>query len=336
MRTHRTVVDLLIRSAAAILLGVGLALILNPKCVAGEVQLEEISTRTDVYRNVTVTGHSKTDIFIVHDNGMANVKIADLDADTLWRVGLGPEPNSTEALAAQPSQNQRMPAALARMFESAPAAAGSELALSSEEGLDAEALQALQAGSMEGTPPDLSQALAFFTESVRSALPALIGAAAVAFLFYLFMCFCLRLIVKKTGTSPGALIWLPVLQLIPMLRAARMPLFWFSLWISPFFVGAAIITVALTAGEQAGPLMGLLSMVSMGASLLQLVAFIMWSVKIVQARGKHFIWAIFLILPLTNIIAFFYLAFSSDENAIEPESDFDSDRIVVHSAFSEA
>jgi len=42
-----------------------------------------------------------------------------------------------------------------------------------------------------------------------------------------------------------------------------------------------------------------------------LVAQIVWSVKIVQARGKGILCMISLLLPVTNLFAFMYLAFSS-------------------------
>ena len=101
MKTHHTFVDLLIRSVMAVLLGIGLSILLNTKSVAGDVYVDEIKTRTDLYQNVTVTGHNDTDVFITHSLGMANVKIKDLDPETLWRVGLGPEPESAEAIAAE-------------------------------------------------------------------------------------------------------------------------------------------------------------------------------------------------------------------------------------------
>ena len=123
MKAKRPFVDLLIRSAMAVLLGIGLALLLNSKSVAADLHFETIKTKTDLYQNVTVTGHNQTDIFIVHSGGMANVKIKDLDPETLWRLGLGEkplEPGSPEAVAAAEAaaKNSRVPAALAKVFES--------------------------------------------------------------------------------------------------------------------------------------------------------------------------------------------------------------------------
>ena len=52
----------------------------------------------------------------------------------------------------------------------------------------------------------------------------------IAFLFmlvfslgiYLFYSYCLKRIVEKAGHQPGGIIWIPVLQLIPLFRVARM------------------------------------------------------------------------------------------------------------------
>jgi hypothetical protein len=46
--------------------------------------------------------------------------------------------------------------------------------------------------------------------------------------------------------------------------------------------------------------------------VLNLVAQVVWSFKIVKARGKGAVVAILLVLPLTNLLAFMYLAFSED------------------------
>ena len=52
----------------------------------------------------------------------------------------------------------------------------------------------------------------------------------IAFLFllvfgaaiYLFYSYCLKRIVEKCGEQPGAIIWIPVFQLIPLFRVANM------------------------------------------------------------------------------------------------------------------
>jgi len=92
------------------------------------------------------------------------------------------------------------------------------------------------------------------------------------------------LICQKTGTSPGLLVWLPVLQLIPLLRAAGMSGSWFLAYLVPG---------------------------------LNIVAQVVWSVKIAKTRGKTGWVALLLLLPLVNLLAFLYLAFSEEAPAKE-------------------
>jgi hypothetical protein len=95
---------------------------------------------------------------------------------------------------------------------------------------------------------------------------------------YLFFCHCLKLIVEKAGDEPDFMVWVPILQLLPMLRAAGMSGWW------------------------------LLGCLVPGVSLL---AHLVWSVKIVRVREKSIWLAVLLVLPVTNVFAFIYLAFSS-------------------------
>jgi uncharacterized membrane protein YhaH (DUF805 family) len=81
----------------------------------------------------------------------------------------------------------------------------------------------------------------------------------------------------KVGQAPGFLVWLPILQMIPALRAAGMS----GWWLLAYFVPLVNVVVA-----------------------------IVWSFKIARARGKSPWVAVGLLLPVTNIISFLYLAFS--------------------------
>jgi hypothetical protein len=105
---------------------------------------------------------------------------------------------------------------------------------------------------------------------------------------WLLFCTCCSLICKKTGHPGGLVVWLPVFQMIPLFRAAGMSRWWF---------------------------------LAMFVPLLNLVGQVLWCVKITQARGKGFLTAVMLILPVTNILAFLYLALSNghakEENAFE-------------------
>jgi apolipoprotein N-acyltransferase len=218
-----------------------------------------------------------------------------------------------------------MPAALAKMLESASAPV-----MESD-------MQQQVLGMAGAEPTALPMEFKPGPEQLRQIMPFMIGMMIVGLLIYLFFCFCLRLIVRKTGTEAGFLIWLPILQLIPMLRAARMSTVWFFMWISPFLVALALPLLVMGSGaSEPQTAMGIASILGMATSVLQLVAAVVWCVKIVQARDKHILWAILLILPLTNLIAFLYLAFSSGAEETAMEHEDDSGKIVIQSAFSEA
>jgi len=216
MHMQNRVINLLIRSVAAVLLGIGLALLLNTKSVAGDIKLDSIETKTDLYQNVTVTGHNETDIFIIHSQGMANVKIKDLDPETLWRVGLGEkpiEPGSEEAIAAaqEEANAQLVPAALNKVFES-----------TSIPGVDKEMQEKMKA---------LATSPAISLEQINPQILAIV--AGVALILHLFFSYCLKLIVQKTGNEPGLMVWLPFFQVFPALRAAGMSAWWVLLLLLP-------------------------------------------------------------------------------------------------------
>lgn len=94
---------------------------------------------------------------------------------------------------------------------------------------------------------------------------------------YVFICYCLRLICVKAGHEPGVLIWIPILQIIPLLTAAQMPLWYIILMLIP---------------------------------LVGFVVLIMLWVKLCQARGKSGWLVVLLFIPIANLIFIPYLAFS--------------------------
>ena len=108
--------------------------------------------------------------------------------------------------------------------------------------------------------------------------PALLYAmGGVLLLLHLFQCYCLMLICRKAGHPPGLLVWIPVLQIFPMLRAAGMSGWWVLAFCVP---------------------------------VLNVVAWVLWCLNIAKARGKSVWVGVLLFLPITNLFAFLYLAFS--------------------------
>ena len=102
---------------------------------------------------------------------------------------------------------------------------------------------------------------------------------AILFLVYLAFCYCCSQICAKAGSPGGLLVWIPLFQFVPLFRAAGMSGWWFF---GLFIPGVNII------GQ------------------------ILWCFNIVKARGKSIWVSVMLLLPITNLIAFLYLAFSNE------------------------
>jgi hypothetical protein len=276
---------------------------------SGGEKFEVVRVGGLVYSNVTVLSVTKTDLFLQHAGGIANFKLRDLDPEVLQELGCEvpsaaepqgkapsrqsgaktstrPAKNAAEPAgvdgksATKPSRKPPQPKPTAPPSEEAPpgvkalAEGDSEAPAGIEATLKDPRIQALQeqwkAKMQSGVPP-LPQ---FPTAVIAGVLGALLAC-------HLFFCYCCKLIVRKTANEAGFLIWLPVLQLFPLLRAAGMSGWWFILWMLPG---------------------------------LNLLASIVWCFKIVSARGKGVVWAILLLLPFTNLIAFLYLAFSDGDD----------------------
>jgi hypothetical protein len=215
----------------------------NVQTSSAETSYPVLKTRTGTYTNATVTTTSKKYIFILHSTGMANIKIQDLLPETLRDLGyVVPEDKpakSNVVLAKQliPNISEKI-----KPFE---ASWQNNIQLGREK---------------------------------LNVTPAMMWGAAGALLFlYLFNCYCCHAICMKAKAPRSILVWLPGLQMIPLLRAAGMSAWWFLAFFVP---------------------------------LLSALAWVLWSLNIAKARDKGVLVAIFLILPITTPLAFLYLAFS--------------------------
>jgi len=94
---------------------------------------------------------------------------------------------------------------------------------------------------------------------------------------YLFICYCCKRICEKCGHNPGILIWIPIVNLVPLLKVAGMAVWMIIL----FFI----------------PIVGFI------------MAIMMWA-KICTARGKSPWLVIMIFIPIVNIFFIPYLAFS--------------------------
>ena len=203
-----------------------------------------LKTKTTTYTNVTVTAKTETDLCFLHEGGAGNVCLEDLELEAHSLVGYVP---------AEPT--------------------GEKLKILANEQA-AKMVQAWQGASANSAGPGLGQG----SVPIQEINPVvLLVMAVVGFAFYLFFCYCYMLICKKAGDDPGLLIWIPILQIFPLFRAAGM---------SGWYV------------------------LGMFLPIINIIIPIVWCFKIVSARGKSPLWAVLMLLPFTNLIALLYLAFS--------------------------
>jgi hypothetical protein len=119
-------------------------------------------------------------------------------------------------------------------------------------------------------------------------LLALIG------ILYLFFCYCCWQICRKTSNRGGLLVWLPGFQMIPLLRAAGM---------SPWLFLALFLPV------------------------VNVIIWIVWCFRICRVRQKSALIGLLMLLPVTNIPAFVYLALSG--YGPEAENEYDGGKIKL-------
>ena len=215
-----------------------------------------------MYTNVTVTTKAKQYVFILHDAGMTSIKPAELPLEVQEELGYAVPKPATNAAAAW---------------------AKKEIAKLNNVPQIKELEKQLGPKWSAQRHPGLS--------AIRLLGPTLIFATlGITLLLYLFQCYCYMLICQKTGNPPGILVWLPVLQIFAVFRAAGMSGWWFLAGVVP---------------------------------VLNLVVGILWCFKIAKARGKRAWVGFFLLLPVFSLFAFLYLAFSNgaaDKEDEEPET----------------
>ena len=207
-------------------------------------------TKTCVYTNVTVTKRTKDWVFILHSQGVCNIRTSDLTPEMLDALGYKPVAEKKSVFSGNKDITKLANAKIADVKQFA-----TDWRQNGKERMK-EKLDQLKAGD----------------RSVLYTLIAIVGFT------HLLVSALFWQICRKTHISPGPLVWLPVFQLIPLLRAANMQWFWFFL---SFIPG------------------------------LNLIAVIVWCVNIVKSRGKSPVCTFFLLFPVTSLLAFLYLAFSS-------------------------
>jgi hypothetical protein len=238
------------------LLWAGLAVtLILPWRAAGEVEqtFDVLQIGTHIYTNVTITTKAKNYIFLMHSTGLATIQVSEIPPELRETLGYRP-----------PEQKPKSSASTAVHWAK-------------------DAMAYLSVSQVKATEKRWGESWSGHSTEELARIKAMSRreiymAAGVLAAFHLIFCFFLKLICQKAGNEPGILIWLPVFQLFPLLRAAAMSPAWFLAYLVPG---------------------------------VNIVAHGIWCAKIAKARGKSPWAGFFLFLPITGPLAFLYLALSN-------------------------
>jgi hypothetical protein len=234
---------------------------------------------------------------------MQNIRISDLPDDIRTQLGYVPEVPKSQKAAAW---------AKGKM---------SDLHLGE---VNAEALR---------DPEKLREQSAIVAEKVRSLDNKLCGAfLGGALLIYFFFCYCCAQICQKAGAQSALLVWLPGLQLVSLLRAARMSAAWFFVYVLAaawifvyaFWLAAPSLLPFLPAAWSLGYLVFACSLIVVAS-----LSAIIWCFKIASARGKSPLTGFCMLLPIINFFTFLYLALSDAPKAPPVKEDKSTEQLMT-------
>lgn len=263
--------------------GLWLALLLIPHVATADNEtFALVETRTGVYSNVTVTTKSEDYIVIQHATGLTSLKVSDLTPEMRTELGFVTTKSKLEQGSLTITAKAR---ALVDVIPTT------------------EIEEAWNKYAPAGTP---------LLKLDSTVISIALGVLATC---YFGFCLCGSLICQKVGRPAGPLMWIPVLQFIPLFRAAKMSPLWLVAMLAPLFSG-------WTAYNQMSPLWLLVPLISVCAHIL-------WSCRIAGARGRGWETALLLILP-TFPLAFIYLALAGTVSKPAPEEELTPEQIRVN------
>ena len=154
---------------------------------------ESLNVGLRSYTNVTILNRSKSDLFIRHAGGMANIKVRDLDKSTQLQLGYmlaDATPTNASALTFRRNSLPRVE------FDSRYEEMAEKIIWESQE----------------------------YLARVDASFYSVAGGR--VFVLSLSFCWCCHLICRKAGLEGVGLVWFPLLKQVPLLRAARMSPWW--------------------------------------------------------------------------------------------------------------
>ena len=177
-----------------------LLVVLSLKAFAADAEtFKTLRIGDQTYQNVKVTTKGKSFIIIQHAGGITSIKVSDLPAEALEKLGYAPK---------SPPKKRLKPTAML-----------ASIALPKTEAV----IKPLQTKLSENWNQLVRTSQKYLVKPTRTQL--IVGVAALL-LSYVWFSYCCLLICQKTGFEPGIWVWLPVIQAFPMLRAACMSPWW--------------------------------------------------------------------------------------------------------------
>jgi len=244
--------------------------------------IPSVTIQGNTYSNVVLRDFTSSSVMFSHTRGMASFNPDRLTLPELQQLTGGPPAKASSEV--QSAQNQ----------------AGAEEAAGTN---TLERLKSHLPTKME--MPTHEQIEKLWEDTAQFRTPAIVGFAVA----YLFVGICFALICSKAGKPSALLVWIPILNMYPLFKAAAMSPAWFRLMlISIGFEGAVYYLAA--GGLLSESMVPMFTMLAAGLFLIPSLGWLIWAFKICKARGKSPALGIFLLLPCTNIFALAYLAFS--------------------------
>ncbi len=226
------------------------------------------------YSNVVIQSTSAKAITFSHARGMASVNRQKLKFEDLVALGLAAPPPTNSVGSTNSPESEKL-------------------------------------GTVErfrkklGAPQDVQKSLRDAGVSLKT-----LGLGTVV--LYLFFSFCLLMICSKVGQPSPLLVFIPIIQILPAYRAAKMSPNWFRLLMVyvALLVTMGVLSYTGHIDRLPQPVAIVMAAALAVLVLIQMIGGIIWCFKICIAREKSPLIGIFLLLPCTQFLALAYLAFS--------------------------
>jgi hypothetical protein len=191
-------------SPFGVLAALAILLPLQGRCELDQT-FDVLTVGARTYTNVTVTTKAKKYVMLMHSQGLANIKVADLSPELRRTLGYNEveEQPKSKGEAIKKWANHTL----------------ATVKIGQVRAMELNVAKTWQEHAQTGQIPFIG----------RPSLQVIVVAASGALLVWMLFCSCLNKICKNAGKQSSALVWWPVLQWFPVLNAAGMKAYWILL-----------------------------------------------------------------------------------------------------------